>query len=92
MKSANFPSVRVEPELRAAAEDVLKDGESISSFVEQAIRDNIARRLHHREFVARGLASRDDAKQRGDYVSADEVVARLEMRLDTAKAQAKKKR
>jgi hypothetical protein len=39
MKSATFPSVRVEPELRAAAEDVLQDGESLSGFVEQAIRD-----------------------------------------------------
>jgi predicted transcriptional regulator len=92
MKSANFPSVRVEPELRAAAEDVLQDGESISNFVEQAIRENIARRLQHREFVVRGLASRDDAKQSGDYVPADEVVARLEARLGEAKAKAKKKR
>lgn len=94
MKSANFPSVRVEPELRAAAEDVLQDGESISSFVEQAIRDNIARRLNHREFVARGLASRENAKQSGDYVLADDVVAGLETRLGEAKtkARAKKKR
>jgi hypothetical protein len=94
MKSANFPSVRVEPELRAAAEDVLQDGESISSFVEQAIRDNIARRLNHREFVARGLTSREDAKQSGDYVLADDVVAGLETRLGEAKtkARAKKKR
>ncbi|MFM0740767.1 prevent-host-death protein [Paraburkholderia xenovorans] len=92
MKSANFPSVRVEPELRAAAEDVLLDGESISSFVEQAIRDNVARRLNRREFVARGLASREEAKQSGDYVSADDVVAALQSRLDKAKARAKKKR
>ncbi|WP_144138974.1 YlcI/YnfO family protein [Paraburkholderia sp. BCC1884] len=91
-ESANFPSVRVEPELRAAAEDVLQDGESISNFVEQAIRDNIARRLQHREFVVRGLVSHDDAKESGDYVSADDVVARLEARLGEAKAKAKKKR
>ncbi|MGF6572167.1 hypothetical protein SAMN05443245_5922 [Paraburkholderia fungorum] len=90
MKSANFPSVRVEPELRAAAEEVLQDGESISSFVEQAIRDNISRRLNQREFVARGLASREEAKQSGDYVQADDLLAELEERLGEAKAKAAK--
>ncbi|WP_303621168.1 YlcI/YnfO family protein [Paraburkholderia ginsengisoli] len=94
MKSATFPSVRVEPELRAAAEDVLQDGESLSNFVEQAIRDNIARRLNLREFVVRGLTSREEAKQSSDYVSADDVLAGLETRLVEAKAKAgaKKKR
>lgn len=57
MKTATFPSVRVEPELREAAERVLQEGESLSGFVEQAIRENILRRQHHSEFVARGLAS-----------------------------------
>ncbi|EEA00627.1 conserved hypothetical protein [Burkholderia sp. H160] len=92
MKSATFPSVRVEPGLRAAAEDVLQDGESLSSFVEQAIRDNIARRLNRREFVARGLESRAEAKQSGDYVSADDVFAGLETRLGEAKAKARAKK
>ncbi|WP_083654720.1 YlcI/YnfO family protein [Burkholderia sp. SRS-W-2-2016] len=91
MKTANFPSVRVEPELRAAAEDVLQDGESLSNFVEQAIRDNIARRLNQREFVARGLASRAQAKDSGDYVEADDVLAGLQARLDEAKARARAK-
>ncbi|WP_327372758.1 YlcI/YnfO family protein [Caballeronia arationis] len=34
MKTATFPAVRVEPELREAAESVLSDGESLSAFVE----------------------------------------------------------
>lgn len=92
MKSATFPSVRVEPELRAAAEDVLQDGESLSNFVEQAIRDNIARRLNLREFVVRGLASREEAKQSGDYVQAEDVLAGLETRLVEAQAKARAKK
>ncbi|MGF6412949.1 YlcI/YnfO family protein [Paraburkholderia sp. MM5482-R1] len=92
MKSATFPSVRVKPELRAAAEDVLQDGESLSSFVEQAIRDSIARRLNVREFVVRGLESRAEAKQSGDYVSADDVLAGLETRLREAKTKARAKK
>ncbi|MGX6998644.1 YlcI/YnfO family protein [Caballeronia sp. KNU42] len=92
MKTATFPSVRVEPELREAAERVLEEGESLSGFVEQAIRENILRRQHHSEFVARGLASRDDAKRSGNYISAEEMLSRLSKRLDPAKARSKTRR
>ncbi len=58
MKTATIPSLRVEPELRTAAEDVLEEGETLSSFVEQSIRDGVQRRQAQREFIARGLKSR----------------------------------
>jgi predicted transcriptional regulator len=86
MKTASFPSLRVEPELREAAEQSLQEGETISGFVEQAIRESIERRGHQREFVARGLASRDNAKRTGNYVAADAVMERLKGMLATAKA------
>ncbi len=56
MKTATFPSLRVDPDLRQAAEVVLQDGESLSSFVEQSIRESVERRQAQREFIARGLA------------------------------------
>jgi predicted transcriptional regulator len=90
MKTATFPSLRVDPELRQAAEDSLQDGETISSFVEQSIRDSIERRRIQREFLARGLASRDDALRAGTYVSADAVLDRLDQMLGAAKAKAGK--
>ncbi|TCF96440.1 prevent-host-death protein, partial [Paraburkholderia strydomiana] len=34
MKTATIPALRVEPELRRAAEEVLNDNESLSSFME----------------------------------------------------------
>ncbi|MBJ7309829.1 YlcI/YnfO family protein [Rugamonas sp. CCM 8940] len=86
MKTASFPSLRVEPELREAAEQSLLEGETISGFVEQAIRDSIERRGHQREFIARGLASRDNAKRSGNYVAADAVMGRLQAMLAAAKA------
>lgn len=86
MKTATFPSLRVEPELRQAAEQVLDDGESLSSFVEQSIREGIERRLAQREFVARGLRARDDARRTGRYVESDAVIGRLERMLERAKA------
>ena len=39
MKTATLPSLRVEPELRDAAESVLQAGETLSSFVETAVRE-----------------------------------------------------
>lgn len=85
MKTATIPSLRVEPELRAAAEDVLEEGESLSSFVEQSIRDGVQRRRAQREFIARGLKSRNAAMPNQDYVPSGKVLGRLEGMLQKAK-------
>ena len=85
MKTATFPSLRVDPALRQAAEDVLLDGESLSSFVEQSVRANIERRKAQDEFIARGLASRDKAKRMGAYVLSSDVMKGLASRLAKAK-------
>jgi predicted transcriptional regulator len=85
MKTATFPSLRVTPELRQAAEQILEDGETLSGFVEQSIREGIERRQIRQEFIARGLRSRDDARQTGQYASAESVVSRLEQMLAAAK-------
>lgn len=78
MKTATIPSLRVDPELRRVAESVLQQGESLSSFMEQALRASISRRQAQQEFIARGLASRDEARQSGEYFSADEVLRELD--------------
>lgn len=77
MKTASIPSLRVAPELRLAAESVLQEGETLSSFVEQSIRAGVERRSLHNEFIARGLASRAEAKLSGEYFSSSEVHAEL---------------
>ena len=89
MKTATFPSLRVDPKLRQAAEEVLQEGESLSGFVEESIRTNVERRLAQREFIARGLASRDKARRTGTYVSSSAVVKGLEKTLARAKARAR---
>lgn len=86
MKTATIPSLRVDPELRRAAEELLADGETLSSFVEQSLREGIERRRLQGEFIARGLQARDNAQQTGRYVSADAVINRLETMLSKAKA------
>ena len=89
MKTASIPALRVAPELRQAAESVLDEGETLSSFLEQSLRANIARRNQEKEFVARGLRSRDQARRDGQYFAADDVLGELDTML--AKAMAKTK-
>ncbi|SEA78123.1 YlcI/YnfO family protein [Paraburkholderia sartisoli] len=85
MKTATIPSLRVDPKLREAAESVLLEGESLSSFAEESLRANVARRQMQKEFIARGLAARDEARRTGEYFDADEVYAELEDMLTAAK-------
>ena len=87
MKTATMPALRVQPELRQAAEEILRPGETLSAFVEDSLRRNVAFRRTQQEFIARGLASRDEAKKSGVYFSSEEVLAEL----DTIIANAKKK-
>lgn len=92
MKTATITSVRVEPEFRAEVESVLAEGESLSEFVEASVRAGVERRRVQAEFIARGLRSRDEARRTGDYIEADDVVAALQTRLDSARARSAKKR
>lgn len=82
MKTATIPSLRVDPELRAAAESVLKEGETLSAFVENSLRSQIHYRKTQAEFIARGLKAREEAKRTGIYYGAEEVLAELKGMLD----------
>lgn len=88
MKSATLPSVRIEPELRAALESVLHAGESLSEFVETSVRQALQQRSQQAEFVARGMASLQAARVSGDLVDADAMLGKLQNRLAQGKAQA----
>lgn len=80
-KTSTIPPLRVNEEVRAAAEAALVEGETLSGFVLEAIQFNIQRRAMQQEFVARGLAARDEARRTGKYVSAGEVLAGLDKTL-----------
>lgn len=90
MKTATLPSLRVDPELRAAAESVLKEGESLSAFVENAVKAQIHSRKTQAEFIARGLAAREHGKQTGIYYTKEDVLGMMREKLEKAKAKAAK--
>ncbi len=87
MKTATFPSLRVEPELREAAESVLREGETLTALIETAMRETIHRRRVQAEFIARGLRSSEEARRTGVYHPAEEVHRELQARLDARRKQ-----
>lgn len=86
MKTATLPSLRVDPELRAAAEGVLEKGETLSAFVEHAVKAQVHYRKTQAEFIARGLASLEEAEKTGIYYGSDDVLDILKAKIDLAKA------
>ncbi len=82
MKSAVIPQVRVEPELRAELEAVLRQGESLSEFVETSVRNAVEFRRVQTNFHQRGQAAWERYQRTGVSVPADEVLAKLQAKLD----------
>lgn len=85
MKTATLPSIRVEPEFREQLEASLKEGETISEFIEGSLRASLRRRNDQAAFVARGLASLEEARRTGVTYDARAVVRELEQMLAEAK-------
>jgi hypothetical protein len=85
MKTTTLPPLRVTRELRASAEAVLDEGESLSSFVLDAVMRSIENRRAQQAFVARALASREKARRKGRYVSSSAVLRKLRNRLARTK-------
>lgn len=88
MRSATFPPIRVEPEVRAEVEAVLREGETLTQFIEEAVVAAEARRRSQSEIVARGEAAIERWRRGEVGHSVDEVMSRLQMRLEEAKRQA----
>ena len=79
------PWKRVKSKFRTEIESLLGEGETLSEFLQTAVRDSVQRRRNQQEFVRRGLASLKNAKLTDSYVDADAMVARLERTLADAR-------
>jgi hypothetical protein len=91
MKTSQLPPVRVEPSVRLEIEAVLREGESLSQFVEAAAVQAARQRKAQAEFLARGRASLAEAKRSGEFYPADEVLDGMRGRLQS-RMQALRKR
>ena len=85
MKTATIPPIRVAPEFRIEVEGVLEHGESLSEFVENALRQTVLKRKNQAEFLRRGIAAIEETKRAGGGIAAETVVAKLKARLAAAR-------
>jgi hypothetical protein len=87
MKTAMLPQVRVPEDLRSAAESVLAEGETLSSFIQQSVERAVEYRRLQAAFLARGEAAHKHYKRTGISHSVDAVVAGLQAKLDRRRRQ-----
>ena len=85
MKTATLPPIRVAPDFRIELEGVLEQGESLSQFVENAVRTTVAKRKNQAEFIRRGIVAIEATKQGGNGIPAATVISRLEAKLAAAR-------
>ncbi|QTD44595.1 YlcI/YnfO family protein [Ottowia testudinis] len=77
MRTATLPAVRVTPETRSLIESVLREGETLSTFIEQAAVGQAQWRQEDDAFHARGLAAAARLDAGGPSFTADQSLARL---------------
>ena len=82
MKSAVIPQIRVEPELRTELESVLREGETLTDFVEASVRNAIAFRRVQISFHARAQAASEAYQETGVSVPVETVLKKLQSKLD----------
>ena len=82
MKSAVIPQIRVEPELRAELESVLKQGETLTDFIEATVRSAIAFRRVQMAFHERARVASDAYHRTGVGTPVEAVLDRLQAKLE----------
>jgi ribosome-associated translation inhibitor RaiA len=82
MKTAVIPQIRVEPELRAELESVLKEGETLTGFVEVTVRNAIAFRRVQTTFHERAQAASAEYHRTGVSAPVDAVLDKLQSKLN----------
>jgi hypothetical protein len=87
MKDAVIPQVRVETELRASLDAVLRPGETLTDFVELAVRNAVEYRRVQTDFASRCDASLAEYERTGVSIPAAQVITKLEAKLAARRKQ-----
>ena len=81
IKDAVIPQIRVETELRASLDAVLRPGETLTDFVEVAVRNAVEYRRVQTDFASRCDASLAEYERTGVSIPVSRVIAKLEAKL-----------
>lgn len=84
MRTATLPAVRVSPDTRALIESVLKEGESLSTFIEETVRKHAAWRKEDEAFHARAALASKRLAEGGKFFTVEESIARLRAQVQRA--------
>ncbi len=87
MKTATLPAVRVAPQVRELVESVLKEGESLSTFIEEAAKIHARWRKEDQAFYAEAMR-RSALLKAGKMktITAEESIRRLRNQIEKKKA------
>jgi hypothetical protein len=97
-RSATLPPIRVAPETKASLEAVLREGESLTQFIENAVCREAEFRAEQNAAVARAKKALRSADKGVGVVTAEDFLAGMQQRAKAAQqrireaAAAKKKR
>ena len=97
-RSATLPPIRVAPETKASVEAVLREGESLTQFIENAVCREAEFRVEQNAAVARAKKALRSADKGVGLVTQEDFLAGMEQRAKAAQqrireaAAAKKKR
>jgi hypothetical protein len=80
------PAILDDEDFHAAAESVLREGETVADLIDRSARAEVEYRREQAEFVARGLASLEEAERTGVWYTTEDVLSMMRAKLDAAKA------
>lgn len=86
------PSVLDDAEFHAAAESVLREGETVADLIDRSARAEVEYRREQAEFIAKGLAAREEMARTGVYYTTEDVLRMMRDIRDDAKGKVAKSR
>lgn len=83
-RSATLPPIRVAPETKASLEAVLREGESMTQFIENAVRREAEYRVEQNAAVARAKKALRNADKGVGLLTAEDLLAGMSRRAEAA--------
>lgn len=77
-----IPQISIEPDVLTELESMLREGETVGSFVEAAVRSAVERRRVNKASYARAQAALEAYERNGVSVPIEDVLKRLQAKLD----------
>ena len=83
-RTATLPPIRVAPETKASLEAVLREGESLTQFIENAVCREAEFRVEQRAAIARAKKALRSADKGVDLMTADDFLTGMQQRAKAA--------